>query len=397
MQDPPTPNLPDPGNIAGLPENVIAYWDFDEASGPVEGFTLNFAYDRKGSANGVFEGTATRTEGIVGQGAAEFDNMPSTAVNVGNGGPANVFSVTTGIAIEALITPSWSGDAGDYDEVFRKEDGGNRILFSFQNDAFGGSAVVPVDPGPALSLGLNVGGAYGELDMPLGVDLATLPGGNTDSGTIFLQDPGSALGENDVVLSDGEPHHVLAQYDSSSGEMAIYVDGTKRWSFAQPAGSLIASGGGASGYIGSVNGAENFTGVIDELAIWSRALSQMEIDSHVARALAGMSYFATSTGPVAGDYNGNGSVDAADYVVWRKAFGQGVAPGTGADGDGDGMIGMGDYDFWKGRFGNTSGTGNGSAIGAVPEPGSLALVAAVGLALAGIRSRRNETVGEDLA
>jgi hypothetical protein len=388
-QMPPTPNLPDPGNLAGLPENVISYWDFDEAAGPVAGSTLNFAYDRKGAANGAFEGTATRTEGIVGQGAAEFDNMTGTAVNVGNGGTNNVFSVTSGIAIEAAIVPAWSGEVGDYDEIFRKEDGGNRILFSFQNDAFGTGAVVPVDPGPALSLGLNIGGAYGELDMPLGVDLASLPGGNAESGTIHLQDPGMPLGANDVVLRDGEAHHVLAQHDSESGEMAIYIDGKKRWSFAHAPGSLIASGGSASAFIGSTSGAENFTGVIDELAIWNRALSQAEIDQHVANVFAGMRYFSSSTGSVGGDYNGNGIVDAADYLVWRNALGQNVTAGTGADGDGDGTIGTGDYDFWRGRFGNTSASGIGSATGTVPEPGALALVVAMVLTLVGARSRRS--------
>jgi hypothetical protein len=388
-QEPPTPNLPDPGNIAGLPDDLVGFWDFDEAAAPVQGFTLNFAYDRKGDANGVFEGTAARTAGIVGQGAALFDNMPATAVNVGNGGTNNIFSVTTGIAIEALTIPDWSGDEANYDEFFRKEDGGNRILFSFQNDAFGGSAVVPVDPGPVLSLGLNIAGAYGELDMPLNVDLGGLPGGNPNSGTIFLNDPGAPLGANDVVLKDGEPHHVLAQYDSQSGEMAIYIDGQKRWSFSQPAGSLITSGGGASAFIGSVNGGENFTGVIDEVAFWRRALSQAEIDQHVANFLAGNSYFASTPGPLAGDYNGNGVVDAADYVVWRKALGQMVPPGTGADGDGDGTIGMGDYNFWRGRFGNTSVSGSALETGAVPEPGHLAWMVAVGLSLAGARMRRS--------
>ena len=33
-----------------------------------------------------------------------------------------------------------------------------------------------------------------------------------------------------------------------------------------------------------------------------------------------------------GDYNGDGTVDAADYTVWRDTFGQEVDEGTGADG-----------------------------------------------------------------
>jgi hypothetical protein len=51
----------------------------------------------------------------------------------------------------------------------------------------------------------------------------------------------------------------------------------------------------------------------------------------------------------AGDYNGNAHVDAADYVVWRKALGtQGDSP---ADGDGDGDVDQQDYGVWRAHFG----------------------------------------------
>ena len=53
-----------------------------------------------------------------------------------------------------------------------------------------------------------------------------------------------------------------------------------------------------------------------------------------------------------GDYNGNGTVDAADYVVWRNTVGQNVAFGSGADGDGDGIVGSGDYTAWRSAFGS---------------------------------------------
>jgi hypothetical protein len=59
--------------------------------------------------------------------------------------------------------------------------------------------------------------------------------------------------------------------------------------------------------------------------------------------------------PVAsGDYNGNGTVDAADYTVWRNTLGQtGLAKYAGADGNGNGMIDNADYDVWKAHFGQT--------------------------------------------
>ena len=74
-----------------------------------------------------------------------------------------------------------------------------------------------------------------------------------------------------------------------------------------------------------------------------------------------------------GDYNDDGVVDAADYVVWRHTLGQSVAIlTTGADGDGDGTITTADYQVWRTHIGETL-TAAGSG-GAVPEPATLLLL-----------------------
>jgi hypothetical protein len=64
-----------------------------------------------------------------------------------------------------------------------------------------------------------------------------------------------------------------------------------------------------------------------------------------------------------GDYNGNGIVDAADYVVWRDGYGSEYT--------------QADYDVWRARFGAVSGAGGAarSPRGPVPEPYSLLLAA----------------------
>ena len=86
-----------------------------------------------------------------------------------------------------------------------------------------------------------------------------------------------------------------------------------------------------------------------------------------------------------GDYNGNNIVDAADYAVWRKTFGQNVAEGTGADGNRSSMIDQGDYDFWRMQFGRVvSGSASGSGA-AVPEPSTIAILLG---ALATMSARR---------
>ena len=57
-----------------------------------------------------------------------------------------------------------------------------------------------------------------------------------------------------------------------------------------------------------------------------------------------------------GDGNGDGKVDAADYVIWRKNLGwQSSGPGNTniADYDGNGIVEQTDYDLWRSQFGKT--------------------------------------------
>jgi hypothetical protein len=74
-----------------------------------------------------------------------------------------------------------------------------------------------------------------------------------------------------------------------------------------------------------------------------------------------------------GDFNGDGRVDAADYVAWREGFTNGTF-------DND------DYTTWRRNFGAGAGSGSGSlAAAAAPEPATLGLVF---LLLAGVAVTR---------
>jgi hypothetical protein len=77
---------------------------------------------------------------------------------------------------------------------------------------------------------------------------------------------------------------------------------------------------------------------------------------------------------VPGDYNGDGSVDAADYVVWRHSLGESVTPYTSADGNGNGLVDEDDYSVWRRNFGNTvsPGSGSGAAMVVMSQPASAA-------------------------
>lgn len=85
---------------------------------------------------------------------------------------------------------------------------------------------------------------------------------------------------------------------------------------------------------------------------------------------------------LAGDYNDDGLVNAADYTVWRDAFDAGVTGYSPADGDGSGTVDELDKAFWEqwyGRVGLYIPPGQSAAAG-VPEPGGLVLLAIAGAA-----------------
>jgi glucose/arabinose dehydrogenase len=89
----------------------------------------------------------------------------------------------------------------------------------------------------------------------------------------------------------------------------------------------------------------------------------------------------------AGDYNGDGSVDSGDYVLWRKNLGRSGAD-LAADGDGNGFVNQADYNFWRARVGNTTGSAAALDDGAVPEPALASMLIGIGLARVCSRPRR---------
>ncbi len=95
---------------------------------------------------------------------------------------------------------------------------------------------------------------------------------------------------------------------------------------------------------------------------------------------------------VTGDYNDDGTVDAADYTTWRDAMAAGATTLTNRDSGNTGTVGEADYDVWKTNYGMSSGTGAAAiSAAAVPEPTTVVLfgIAAIGLWLSGIWQARN--------
>jgi hypothetical protein len=66
---------------------------------------------------------------------------------------------------------------------------------------------------------------------------------------------------------------------------------------------------------------------------------------------------------LAGDFNGDGAVDAADYVIWRKGAGDRYT--------------LADFNVWRAHFGQSSGSGSAVGLSAPEPPCAWLLLAAV--------------------
>jgi hypothetical protein len=123
-----------------------------------------------------------------------------------------------------------------------------------------------------------------------------------------------------------------------------------------PAGSLVVSGATTGPY------------VTEATLVYVRADPSGQ---------AGFYLLDLSATGIAGDYNDDGTLDAADYVLWRKN--EGTTNPLPNDPIG-GTIRQAQYDQWAGQFGQTRGSGS-LAGSTVPEPASVPLIMLAAIAV----------------
>jgi hypothetical protein len=85
----------------------------------------------------------------------------------------------------------------------------------------------------------------------------------------------------------------------------------------------------------------------------------------------GMSLAAVPGALIPGDFNGDGSVDSADYVVWRRHLGDADESSLNNAGDGLNGVDAGDYSLWRQNFGQIGPDPPGASV---PEPAAVALL-----------------------
>jgi len=210
------------------PSGIVAWW-------PGEGN----ATDIVGTNNGSLIGGVTYASGEVGQ-AFQFDG--TGYVDVPTSGALNSYPIT----MMAWINTTDAGDVGD--AIFNK----------YFNGSYNGYNLV-VEGGHVWAAYFVANGDY-----------------------VYAGDPGIDGGE----VSDGNWHHVAFTVDSSGGK--VYLDGSLHNSLAWTGtpGPTTTTHDLLIGKYDTFS--PNFVGLIDEPAIFSRALTQAEIQAVYSAGSAGM-------------------------------------------------------------------------------------------------------------
>ena len=142
-------------------------------------------------------------------------------------------------------------------------------------------------------------------------------------------------------------------------------------------GALLATVRGVSSQVGTIPGGglpfqQGWLGVADTAQPFT------SLDINFLGMSGGMAFYvygAPEAGAIeyitapalAGDYNGDGAVNASDYNVWRSKYGATTAaPAAGADGNADAIVNAADYTVWRDKLATSAA--------AIPEPASFAAV-----------------------
>jgi hypothetical protein len=90
-----------------------------------------------------------------------------------------------------------------------------------------------------------------------------------------------------------------------------------------------------------------------------------------------------------GDFNDDGIVNGADFLIWQRGFGVGSGASLGqGDGNGDGAVNNLDLAIWNAQYGTP---GSAVSAAAVPEPTAGLLAAVALLAGVGLRGKTRRT------
>jgi hypothetical protein len=264
--------------------------------------------------------------------------------------------------------------------------GGSKVAIhgDFDGDGTAGDIIPAIDGFYNGLDGVTSSIAYGTVSdaMLSGVDLfvAMLPDNaytvdEISSISAFLSDGGSmlALGDNDAFSAqNARINLLLSALGTGMSIVAANVDG----------GSFHVASGEQIVVDPFTAGIDTFSYAATSKIGYTASIKNLFFDSQ------GEPFVSYKLIPM-GDFNSDGVVDSADYVVWRHQLGDLVASGSGADANGNGVVDNEDIQVWRKHFGKVIPgfvAATSSATSPTPEPSALSL--AVIAAFAAITTRR---------
>jgi hypothetical protein len=186
------------------------------------------------------------------------------------------------------------------------------------------------------------------------------------------------------TITVGTWHHVAAT--RLGDQLSLYVDGvlvTAQDTGNNPGGfnpltlpanydlSGLTQKGACIGanLLQTTGAAENFTdGFVDDVAVFDVALTQAQIQSLVSGTKTPLTVL-----PKPGDFDGDGDVDGADFIVWQTNFPkEGGATLSQGNADGDSDVDGADFAVWQSNFPFVPTPG----ASPVPEPSAFFLILA---------------------
>ncbi|TWT85946.1 Cohesin domain protein [Posidoniimonas polymericola] len=193
-----------------------------------------------------------------------------------------------------------------------------------------------IDPQLSVPAGVLINGDG--VVVPVGIDVMPIEEGGVIAATYTLQYDATALSFEEAQLgaatasADGWN---IDYYESAPGVLVVSLYGT--------AAPLPTGAGEISRLAFEVLGSAEATTPLDlePADAADAALLWTAVDGSI------------DLSRLAGDYNSDGRVDAADYSLWRGSQGAAVPAFTSADGNGDGMVDNADRAVWRQNYGAT--------------------------------------------
>jgi autotransporter-associated beta strand protein len=250
--------------------------------------------------------------------------------------------------------------------------------FTYTISAGSGGNIVFNNSGSAARLTSN----QGNHTIAVGVQLTSTLAAEVTVGALTI---GGVVSGPGGLIKTGAGTLALDAENSYTGD-TIVQDGRLRVdhpSFADTATAFLSTGATLElNFSDSTDSIHSLfiDGVPQMIGLWG-AVGNLSAEYH-SSLLTGTGILQVTAGSVGGDYNEDGTVDAADYTTWRNNLGSGTAlPNDDSPG-----VDFDDYDRWKRHFGESSGGGSvGAASAAVPEPTTASLLVLATIALSLLR------------